>query len=130
MSRHADFSPGFLSARVRTGRDRLARPGSGLPTISGTRAVQATDGDGNPLFETDEDGNLILDGDGNPIPVMVTINVNPSLSVFGVANSPRFFTLFNTGGTHAGRLTSAELRLVSEWVDIGAQYFNNPFDAP
>jgi len=31
---------------------------------------------------------------------------------------------------HAGFMTTAELRLLSEWVDIGAQYYNNPFDAP
>jgi hypothetical protein len=24
----------------------------------------------------------------------------------------------------------AELRLLSEWLDIGAQYFNDPFAAP
>ncbi len=33
-----------------------------------------------------------------------------------------------SGSTHAGWLTPAELRLVSEWLDIGAQFFNNPFD--
>jgi hypothetical protein len=27
-------------------------------------------------------------------------------------------------------MTPAELRLLSEWVDIGAQYYNNPFAAP
>ena len=42
----------------------------------------------------------------------------------------RFFTVFAPGGTHAGWLTVAELRLVSEWLDIGAQYYNNPFDVP
>jgi hypothetical protein len=31
---------------------------------------------------------------------------------------------------HAQFLTPDELRLLSEWVDIGAQYYNNPFDAP
>ncbi len=31
---------------------------------------------------------------------------------------------------HAGFMTAGELRLLSEWVDIGAQYYNNPFDAP
>jgi hypothetical protein len=41
-----------------------------------------------------------------------------------------FFTKFAPGGSHAGRLTSAELRLVSEWLDIGAQYFNDPFAVP
>jgi hypothetical protein len=34
-----------------------------------------------------------------------------------------------TGDTiHKGALTQAELRLISEWLDIGAQYFNNPSD--
>ena len=33
-----------------------------------------------------------------------------------------------SGSTHAGWMTPAELRLVSEWLDIGAQFFNNPFD--
>lgn len=29
---------------------------------------------------------------------------------------------------HAGMLNAAEKRLVSEWADIGAQYYNDPFD--
>ncbi len=29
---------------------------------------------------------------------------------------------------HSGFLTGHELKLISEWLDIGAQYFNNPFD--
>jgi hypothetical protein len=33
-----------------------------------------------------------------------------------------------SGSTHAGYMTPAELRLLSEWLDIGAQYFNNPWD--
>ncbi|MFO1401068.1 MAG: hypothetical protein U1F30_07625 [Steroidobacteraceae bacterium] len=49
----------------------------------------------------------------------------------GSANaSTRFFSIFAAGGSHAGRLNGAELRLLSEWVDIGAQYYNNPFNAP
>jgi hypothetical protein len=37
---------------------------------------------------------------------------------------------FATGAasTHAGWMSPSELRLLSEWLDIGAQYFNNPFD--
>jgi len=51
------------------------------------------------------------------------------IMVAGSANaSTQFFSVFATGGAHAGYMTPAELRLVSEWVDIGAQYFNNPFD--
>jgi hydrazine synthase alpha subunit-like protein/WD40 repeat protein len=92
--------------------------------------VQATDGNGNLLFETDADGNLILDVDGNPIPVLVPVNTTPSLNVGGAAISPRFFSLFAPGGSHAGRLTDAELKIVSEWIDIGGQYYNDPFVVP
>jgi len=31
---------------------------------------------------------------------------------------------------HTGYLSPAELRLISEWLDIGAQYYNDPFVAP
>jgi hypothetical protein len=92
--------------------------------------VQATDGDGNPLFETDADGELILDAEGNPIPILVPITVTAPLSVAGANTSPRFFGRFAPGASHDGRLTPAELRLISEWVDIGAQYYNNPFNVP
>jgi hypothetical protein len=55
----------------------------------------------------------------------------PAAISAGSANaSTRFFSIFAAGGSHAGRLSGAELRLLSEWVDIGTQYYNNPFDAP
>lgn len=92
--------------------------------------VQETDDNGNPVFQTDGAGNLILDVNGDPIPVLVPVGVSPPLSPDGARQSPRFFDRFAPGGSHAGRLTSAELKLVSEWVDIGAQYFNDPFAVP
>lgn len=92
--------------------------------------VQATDGNGNPLFVLDANGDQVLDVDGNPIPVLVPIGVSPSLNVAGANFSPRFFDRFAPGSTHEGRLTDAELKLVSEWIDIGGQYYNNPFDVP
>jgi hypothetical protein len=62
----------------------------------------------------------------------ITQSVGPYLNV-GSANgglSSQFMSRFATGSTstHAGWMTPDELRLVSEWLDIGAQYFNNPFD--
>ena len=30
---------------------------------------------------------------------------------------------------HRGLLSPGELHLISEWLDIGAQYYNNPFDS-
>lgn len=92
--------------------------------------VQATDGNGNPLFQTDANGDLILDADDNPIPVLVPIGLTPPLSVAGAAASPRFFSRFAAGGTHEGWLSAHELKLISEWIDIGGQYYNNPFDVP
>jgi hypothetical protein len=56
------------------------------------------------------------------------ITVQAPLAATNARGSTRFFGKFAAGGSHAGRLTPAELRLISEWVDIGAQYFNNPFD--
>jgi hypothetical protein len=64
------------------------------------------------------------------LPTQVTVPVPPSLGAGNARGSTRFFSRFAPGGTHFGRLTPAELRLVSEWVDIGAQYFNDPFQAP
>lgn len=94
------------------------------------RLVQATDGNGELLFETDENGDLILDADDNPIPVLVTVGVAPPMNVAGANASIRFFSRFDTGGSHDGRLTAAELKLIAEWIDVGGQYYNNPFDVP
>ena len=92
--------------------------------------VQATDGNGNLLFQTDANGELILDINDDPIPVLVTVNVTPTLRVAGALASPEFFDIFRPGGTHAGRLTDAELKLIAEWIDIGGQYYNDPFAVP
>jgi hypothetical protein len=62
----------------------------------------------------------------------VPVPVGPYLNA-GSANgtlSSQFLNRFaaNSGSTHAGYLSAAELRMITEWLDIGAQYFNNPFD--
>ena len=91
--------------------------------------VQATDPNtGALLFLTDVDGNQILDGMGNPIPVMIPVPITSAMSTAGAAASSIFFNVFETG-SHAGYLTEAELKLIAEWLDIGGQYLNNPFDA-
>ncbi len=93
------------------------------------RQVPVLDAQGNQVFEEDEEGQLILDGEGNPIPVTQSISVNPSMRVAGAGNSGRFFAVFETG-SHQAWLSDAELRLIAEWLDVGGQYYNNPFDAP
>lgn len=78
----------------------------------------------------DEEGEPILDADGNEQPIFIAVPVAPSMSAAGARQSDEFFDLFRAGGDHEGRMSPAELRLLSEWLDIGAQYYNNPFDAP
>src|SRR5947207_3490877 len=71
----------------------------------------------------------------NIVNMGVTTSVGPFMRA-GSANgglSAAFFRCFATGSTcpntpHVGWLSPAELRLVSEWLEIGAQYFNNPLD--
>lgn len=90
----------------------------------------------------DDNGEPILDNDGNPTFEQVPdpdLVLSPTMSINGARAS--FFiekmteTELNAGRTltpptvnHANMLTASELRLISEWLDIGAQYFNNPFD--
>jgi hypothetical protein len=63
-------------------------------------------------------------------PIFATVSVNPSMSVGGAGASDRFFDRFEAGQMHDGYLSLAEKRLIAEWLDVGAQYYNNPFDVP
>ena len=90
----------------------------------------------------------VLDGDGNVIGtefiddpaarVFGTMSVNGARSSYFIekmteteleagrnlstpASDPNYID-------HTGFLLADELRLISEWIDIGAQYFNDPFD--
>jgi Hydrazine synthase alpha subunit middle domain len=76
------------------------------------------------------------DANGNPTTIMVPVSLAPPLAA-GSANGSqaKFMRMFD--GTfhdpmqdHTGFLNTAELRLISEWLDIGAEYYNDPFVAP
>ena len=91
---------------------------------------------GNPVFLTDDEGNFV-DEAGNlleegepPIQATQTFRAPGPFMNTGGASDSSFFQLFTVGGSHQGRLSDAELRLLREWLDVGGQYFNNPFDAP
>jgi len=94
------------------------------------KLVPVLDNEGNQVFELDEEGELVLDAQGQPIAVMQTVGVAASMSVGGAANSQRFLSLFAPGASHDKRLSPAELRLITEWLDLGAQYYNDPFAVP
>jgi hypothetical protein len=84
------------------------------------------------LFQRDE---LELDAMGavqvrlvpGPNNTQVPVPLDPSMQQGNARGSTAFFNRFRPGGSHAGYLTPAELRLLSEWLDIGAQYYNDPF---
>jgi len=69
-----------------------------------------------------------VDIDGNPI----FIPISSPASVAGARASGDFFGRFEDPNNleHFGVLSSAERRLIAEWLDVGAQYYNNPFDVP
>jgi len=90
------------------------------------RLIEVLDDDGNVVFEVDNEGELILDVDGNPIAVLTTVPVASTLSPNGARASGDFFDVINNI-THQNMMTSDELKLLSEWLDIGAQYYNTPF---
>ena len=92
----------------------------------------------------------VLDGNGNPVvPPLTEMVDDPAARVFGTMSATGARRSYfieklteneldagrslstNTNPNyinHAGFLTNDELRLISEWLDLGAQYFNNPFD--
>ncbi len=80
----------------------------------------------------DENGTPILDENGHVQPIInqQTVQLPRPMSPNGARASDRFFSRFEAGGTHAGYLTAAELKLIAEWLDIGAQYYNDPFAVP
>ncbi len=77
--------------------------------------------------------DILVPGPPDPVtgqPTLVPVPVSPSMSAAGARASATFFSRFDAGGSHAGDLTPAELRLIAEWLDIGGQYYNDPFLAP
>jgi len=77
--------------------------------------------------------DILVPGPPDPVtglPTLVPVPVAPSMSAAGAGASTAFFSRFDAGGTHAGWLTPSELRLIAEWLDIGGQYYNDPFMAP
>ena len=77
--------------------------------------------------------DVFEDGPIDPVtllPTRVPVIVSPSLSASGARASRAIMNQFDAGGSHDGRLDPAELRLLFEWLDIGAQYYNDPFAVP
>lgn len=92
---------------------------------------------GDPVIGTNGLPVITIDEDGD-----IRIQREPSLVNAGNSRSSTLLerlyerellasgTACTGGGctNHAGMLNAAEKRLISEWADIGAQYYNDPFD--
>ena len=90
---------------------------------------------GVPQYNLDANGDIDLTN-----PIMVNVTVPAVMTTTGARNSYFIEKMTNTeldagrtitGATdHSAMMTASELKLISEWLDIGAQYFNNPNAAP
>lgn len=70
-----------------------------------------------------------VDINGNP--VFVAIPISSPASIAGATASGEFFSRFeDPADMHYNILSNSERRLIAEWLDVGAQYYNNPFDVP
>jgi hypothetical protein len=72
---------------------------------------------------------------GQPTTIMVPVALAPPMTAGSAIGSTAFMRMFDGSYhdpvlDHTGFLTPAELRLISEWLDIGGQYYNDPFVAP
>lgn len=79
-------------------------------------------------------GKLLIDtATGNPIPLMISIDLRAPMSRGGARASARFFSTFSQFNAaeetldHRGFLNNSELKLLAEWLDIRANYYNDPF---
>jgi Hydrazine synthase alpha subunit middle domain/WD40-like Beta Propeller Repeat len=72
---------------------------------------------------------------GQPTTIMVPVSLAPPMAAGSAAGSTTFFRMFDGSFhdpvlDHTAFLSPSELRLIAEWLDIGAQFFNDPFVAP
>jgi hypothetical protein len=73
--------------------------------------------------------------DPGPPPTQVPVMLASPMAAGDAAASTAFLRIFDGSFhdpvlDHTGFLTIGEMRLISEWLDIGGQYYNDPFVAP
>jgi hypothetical protein len=73
--------------------------------------------------------------DPGPPPTQVPVMLAAPMAAGDAAASTAFLRIFDGSFhdpvlDHTGYLTIGEMRLISEWLDIGGQYYNDPFVAP
>jgi hypothetical protein len=118
-------------------------PAGQLDLTAGASTVDATivSSYENLLFQRDEQTlnmGVLQDltvTDPGPPPTQVPVMLAAPMSAGDAAASTAFLRMFDGSYhdpvlDHTGFMTTGELRLISEWLDIGGQYYNDPFVAP
>ena len=99
-----------------------------VPVDNDGDGVQDVDAGGNPIFDTitiddpDKAVRPTMSGSG----AMASFFVDKML--FADAHRDSWYAPAANHVDHSGFMTPDELRMIIEWLDIGAQYFNDPFD--
>jgi hypothetical protein len=104
----------------------VVRDTNGAPTCDGVANC--------PFVQDPITDAVVLDALGSPTPLTINIGVPASMSRGSALASARFFNKFANFNAatdtvdHRGLLNPSEIKLLSEWLDIGGTYYNNPFD--
>jgi Hydrazine synthase alpha subunit middle domain/WD40-like Beta Propeller Repeat len=72
---------------------------------------------------------------GLPTTILMPVVLAPPMAAGSAMGSTTFLRMFDGSFhdpvlDHTGYLSPAELRLIVEWLDIGGQFYNDPFVAP
>jgi Tol biopolymer transport system component len=124
-------------------KSQIQVPAGQIDLTGGASAVDATivTSYENVLFQHDEQTlNMgVLEDltvtDPGPPPTQVPVMLAAPMAAGDAGASTAFLRMFDGSFhdpvlDHTGFLTTGELRLISEWLDIGGQYYNDPFVAP
>ena len=124
-------------------QNQIQVPAGQVDLTGGASAVDATivTSYENVLFQHDEQTlNMgVLEDltvtDPGPPPTQVPVMLAAPMAAGDAGASTAFLRMFDGSFhdpvlDHTGFLTTGELRLISEWLDIGGQYYNDPFVAP
>lgn len=104
----------------------IVRDINGVPTCEGVTNC--------PFLQDAITDAVVLDAMGNPTPRLINIGIPGPMNRGSALGSARFFNKFANFNAatdtvdHRGILNTSELKLLSEWLDTGANYYNNPFD--
>lgn len=104
----------------------IVRDTNGIPTCDGVLDC--------PFIQDAITDAVVLDAMGNPTTRVINIGIKGPMNRGSAFGSGRFFNKFANFNVatdtvdHRGLLNASELKLLSEWLDIGGTYYNNPFD--